>query len=153
MPTAVVGPRLGDDARLYYSATLGGAGVLTAIDCVIDDEIASEKRTADSNVRGDNEIRTLIGKPRHSLSGNFQTRVGTAGVQYLVMKAAYIAGTVLHFAATTGDILDSGQQVFRSEMQISKWTESRPDGDSIKVAFELVPSALSTYASNFAVVP
>lgn len=152
MADAVPGSRLGDDCKLYYSATLGGSGTLTEIDCVIDDEISSERRTADSNARGDAEIKTLVGKPKHSLTGNMQVRVGSPGVAYLAMKAAYFAKTVLHFAATTGDITLVGQQVFRFEGQITKWTESRPDGGQTQVAFEIMPTSASTYASAVSVV-
>jgi hypothetical protein len=152
MPAAVIGPRLGDDAKLYYSATLGGAGALTELDCVIDDEISSERRSAESNVRGDSEVRMVLGKPKHTITANLQVRVGSVGANYLVMKNAYFANTVLAFALCTGDILLSGNQTFRMEGQISKWTETRPDGDTIKVAIEIVPAAIGTvYNSTVAV--
>jgi hypothetical protein len=152
MPAAIIGPRLGDDAKMYYSATLGGAGALTEVDCVIDDEISSERRSAESNVRGDAEVRTILGKLKNSITANLQVRVGSPGVNYLVLKNAYFANTVLHFALCTGDILLSGNQTFRMEGQISKWTESRPDGDTVKVAIEIVPAAIGTvYNSTVAV--
>jgi hypothetical protein len=143
---------MGDDCQLYYSATLGGSGSLTAIDAVIDDEISSERRTADSNARGDSEIKVLVGKPKHSLTGNMQVRVGSPATAYLAMKSAYYSKTVLHFAAATGDITHIGQQVFRFEGEITKWTESRPDGGQVQVAFEIMPTAASTYASSVSVV-
>jgi len=152
MVDANPGARMGDDCKLYYSATLGGSGSLTEVDCSIDDEFASERRTADSNSRGDAEIKTLVGKPKHSLTGNLQTRVGSPATAYLAMKTAYFAKTVLHFAIATGDITHVGQQVYRFEGQITKWTESRPDGGAVQVAVEIMPSAASTYASTVSVV-
>lgn len=69
MPTAADGSVLGDDAKLYFSATLGGSGTLTEVPVVIDDTIGSERRTAESNCRGDSEISEHVGKPKHTISG------------------------------------------------------------------------------------
>ena len=152
MPTAADGSVYGDNCKMYYSATLGGAGALTEIPVVIDDSIASERRTAESNCRGDAEIKTHVGKPKHTISGNMLMKRGTPGTTYLALKTAYMANTVLHWALATGTITDIAEHVFRMEGRLAKFEETRADNDSVKVAFEIQPDPISTYASNWAVV-
>lgn len=152
MPAAADGSVLGDNCQLHYSATLGGAGALTEVPVVIDDSISSERRSAESNCRGDSEIKELLGKPKHSISANLLFKRGTPGATFLTLQNAYVNGTVLHFALTSGAIADTGQHVFRMEGQIKSWNITRGDNDTVKVAIEIVPVASNTYASNWSVV-
>jgi hypothetical protein len=152
MPTAADGSVLGDDAKLYYSATLGGAGTLTEVPVVIDDTIGSERRTAESNCRGDAEVSEHVGKPKHTISGTMLFKRGTPGATYLTLRNAYAAGTLLHFALASGTVADTAQHVFRIEGKFKRWEESRPDNDTIKASFEIARSPDSSYASNWAVV-
>ena len=152
MPNAADGSVLGDDCKMYYSATLGGAGSLTEIPVIIDDTIGSERRKAESNCRGDAEISEHVGKPKHTISFTMLVKRGTPGTTYLAMKTAYMAGTIHHYALATGTITDVGQHVFRLEGQISKWEETRGDNDTVKVSGEITKAAANTYASNWAVV-
>ena len=62
MPAATPGAVYGDDAKLYYSATLGGAGSLTVIECVIEDTINRERRTSEDDNRGADEVKENDGK-------------------------------------------------------------------------------------------
>lgn len=151
MPTAADGSVMGDNCKTYYSATLGGAGTLTEIPVIIDDTISSERRTAESNCRGDAEVKTHVGKPKHSLTGTILMKRGTPGATYLTLKTAYMANTILHFAVATGTVTDSAEHVFRMEGRFSKWEESRAENDSVKVSFEIQPDPVSTYASAWAV--
>lgn len=151
MVAATPGAVYGDDAKLYYSATLGGAGSLTVIDCVIDDTINRERRSSEVVYRGADEVMEHVGKCKTSISGNFMTLVGTPGVAYLVLKAAFQAKTTLHWAASTGDITDVGAQVTRFEGKLKSWTESRPDNGNVQVAFEIVKTPDSSYATTLAV--
>ena len=152
MPTASPGSVLGDDCKLYYSATLGGAGALTEVPVSIDDTISSERRTAESNCRGDAEVSTHVGKPKYSITGSILFKRGTPGATFLTMRAAYAAGTTLHFALASGTVTDVDQHVFRLEGKFSRWEEARADGDTVKVSFEIQRTPDSTYASNWAVV-
>ena len=152
MPAAADGAVLGDNCQLHYSATLGGAGALTEVPVVIDDGVNSERRVAEVNARGDSEITELLGKPKHSISANLLFKRGTPGATFLTLRNAYVAGTVLHFALTSGAIADTGQHVFRLEGRIKSWNETRPDGDTVKVAIEITKAADNSYASNWSVV-
>lgn len=152
MPNAADGSVLGDNCQLHYSATLGGAGALTEVPVVIDDSISSERRSVESNCRGDAEVKELIGKPKHSISANLLFKRGTPGASFLALRDAYVNATVLHFALTSGAIADIGQHVFRLEGQLKSWNETRGDNDTVKVAVEIVPVASNSYASNWSVV-
>jgi hypothetical protein len=152
MPTAADGSVLGDNCQLHYSATLGGSGALTEVPVVIDDAINSERRSAESNCRGDAEITEHVGKPKHSISANLLFKRGTPGATFATLRTAYINGTILHFALTTGAIADVGQSVFRLEGKFKSWNETRPDNDTVKVSVEIVKDAGNTYASNWSIV-
>lgn len=152
MTNAADGSVLGDDCKMYYSATLGGSGSVTEIPVIIDDTISSERRKAESNCRGDSEISEHVGKPKHTISFTMLVKRNTPGTTYTALRTAYMANTVLAYALTTGDITHIGQHVFRLEGQISKWEETRGDNDTVKVSGEITKAASSTYASNWAVV-
>jgi hypothetical protein len=154
MTDAVAGSVLGDDCKLYYSATLGGSGVLTEIPVIIDDTLASERRAVESNCRGDAEIGELIGKPKHTISGTLLVKRDTAGVgaTFSALRDAYVNGTILHFAMATGDITHIGQYVFRLEGRLKRFEQSNPDNDTVKVSFEVTHAGENTYASNFSTV-
>lgn len=151
MTAATPGAVYGDDAKLYYATTLGGAGALTEVDCVIDDSITRERRTSEVVYRGAQEVMEHVGKNKTSIGATLMTLVGTPGVAYLVLKAAYEAKTTLHWAAATSDILLSGCQVCRFEGKIKSWVESRPDNGNVSVAIEIVKSPDSTYNTTLAV--
>lgn len=151
MADATPGSVYGDECKLYYSATLGGAGSLTEVPVVIDDEQASERRGAESNCRGDTEIKEHVGKPKHSLSGTMLLKRTTPGTAYAALKTAYFANTVLAYAVATGDVTINDQHVFRFEGRIKKWSETHPDNDTVKCSFEIMPDPESSYASNHAV--
>lgn len=151
MTDATPGAVYGDDAKLYYSATLGGSGSLTAIDCVIDDTITRERRSSEVVYRGADEVMEHVGKCKTTISGNMMVLVGSPGTTYLAMKAAFQAKTTLHWAAATGDITLVGAQVTRFEGKIKSWTESRPDNGNVQVAFEIVKTPDSTYSTTLAV--
>lgn len=152
MVTAAPGSILGDDCKTYYSATLGGEGSLTEIPTVIDDQLTSERRSAESNCRGDAEVSEHIGKPKNSLTLNLLAKRGSPGTAYLALRTAYAAGTLLHWAFATGTITDVTQQVVEIEAKIKKWEESHPDNDTVKVAIELAKDASSTFATEWTVV-
>jgi hypothetical protein len=152
MPAAADGSVLGDNCQLHYSATLGGSGALTEVPVIIDDAINSERRSAESNCRGDSEITEHVGKPKHSISANLLFKRGTPGATFVTLRNAYVNGTTLHFALTSGAIADTGQHVFRLEGKIKSWNETRPDNDTVKVAIEIAKDASNTYASNWSVV-
>lgn len=151
MTDATPGAVYGDDAKLYYSATLGGAGALTVVDCVIDDTINRERRSSEVVYRGATEVMEHVGKCKTTISGNMMVLVGTPGTTYLVLKAAFQAKTTLHWAASTGDITYVGAQVTRFEGKIKSWTESRPDNGNVQIAFEIVKTPDSTYDTTLAV--
>jgi len=151
MTDATPGAVYGDDAKLYYSATLGGAGSLTVVDCVIDDTINRERRSSEVVYRGATEVMEHVGKCKTTISGNMMVLVGTPGTTYLVLKAAFQAKTTLHWAASTGDITYVGAQVTRFEGKIKSWTESRPDNGNVQIAFEIVKTPDSTYDTTLAV--
>lgn len=153
MPTVLDGSVLGDECKLYFSATLGGAGTLTEVPVVIEDTISSERRSAESNCRGDSEIKEHIGKPKHSISGTMLFKRGTPGASLATLRTAYMANTMLHWASASGTIADEGQHVFRFEGKLKKWEQSNGDNDTVKVAFEIAPDPGSTYASVWAIVP
>jgi hypothetical protein len=152
MPTAAPGSVYGDNCKAYYSATLGDAGTLIEIPVAIDDTISSERRSAESNCRGDAEISEHLGKPKHSISMNLLAKRGTPGTTYVALRTAYFNGTVLHWALATGTITDETNQVVEIEGKIKKWDESHPDNDSVKVSIEITRDASSTFATEFSVV-
>lgn len=152
MPNAADGSVYGDDCKLYYSATLGGSGALTEVPVIISDSINSERRSAESNCRGDAEIKEHIGKPKHSISGQILLKRNTPGATYLTLLTAYEDKTTLHLALATGTITDIGQHVFRCEGQFKSFTQNRGDNETVVIDFEFVPTPDSTYASNWAVV-
>ena len=135
MVDAVAGSILGDDCKLYYSATLGGSGVLTEIPVIIDDTLASERRAVESNCRGDAEIGELIGKPKHTISGTILAKRDTAGVgaTFVALRDAYVNGTILPCAMATGERAHIGQYVFRLEGRLKRFCVTNPDNDTVKV--------------------
>ena len=152
MANAADGSVLGDDCKTYYSATLGGAGALTEIPVIIDDTVSSERRAVESNCRGDAEITEHTGKPKHSISGTLLVKRGSVGATYGTLRDAYVNNTVLHWAFATGDSADIGQYIFRIEGRLKRWEETRPDNDTVKVAFEIAKAADNAYASNWSTV-
>lgn len=152
MANAADGSVLGDDCKTYYSATLGGAGALTEIPVIIDETISSERRAVESNCRGDAEITEHTGKPKHSISGTLLVKRGSVGATYATLRDAYVNNTVLHWAFATGDSADIGQYIFRIEGRLKRWEETRPDNDTVKVAFEIAKAADNAYASNWSTV-
>jgi hypothetical protein len=152
MANAADGSVLGDDCKTYYSATLGGAGALTEIPVIIDETISSERRAVESNCRGDAEITEHTGKPKHSISGTLLVKRGSVGATYGTLRDAYVNNTVLHWAFATGDSADIGQYIFRIEGRLKRWEETRPDNDTVKVAFEIAKAADNAYASNWSTV-
>ncbi len=77
MTTAANGSIHGDQCKVYYSATLGGLGSLTEIPQVIDSSKNTERRSAESNCRGDKEVSEHVGKPKHSMQLNLLAKRGT----------------------------------------------------------------------------
>ena len=152
MANAADGSVLGDDCKTYISATLGGAGALTEIPVIIDETISSERRAVESNCRGDAEITEHTGKPKHSISGTLLVKRGSVGATYGTLRDAYVNNTVLHWAFATGDSADIGQYIFRIEGRLKRWEETRPDNDTVKVAFEVAKAADNAYASNWSTV-
>jgi hypothetical protein len=152
MPAAADGSVYGDDCKFYYSATLGGAGTLTEVPVIISDSVNTENRSAESNCRGDAEIKEHIGKPKHSISGQMLFKRQTPGATYLTLLTAHAAKTTLHFALASGTITDTGQHVFRCEGKFKSFTQNRGDNETVTVDFEIVPTPDSTYASNWSVV-
>ena len=152
MPDAANGSIHGDDCKLYYSATLGGEGSLTEIPQVIDDTLNSERRSAESNCRGDGEVSEHVGKPKNSLTVNLLAKRGSPGTAYLAMRAAYYAKTPHHYAFCTGDITHVGQHVAELQGIIKSWNETHPDNDTVKVACEIVRDPSATFASEVSVV-
>ena len=152
MTNAANGSIHGDECKLYFSATLGGEGSLTEIPQVIDDTLNSERRSAESNCRGDGEVSEHVGKPKNSLTVNLLAKRGTPGVAYLALRAAYYAKTPLHYAFCTGAIADTGQHVAELQGLIKSWNETHPDNDTVKVAVEIVRDPAAAFASEVSVV-
>ncbi len=146
------GSMLGDNCKVYYSATLGGEGAVTEIPQVIDANVESERRSAESNCRGDAEVSEHIGKPKHSHTITLLAKRSTAGTAFLALRAAYMAGTMLHWAFATGVITHVGQLVTEMEARIKKWSETHPDNDTVKVTIELAKDAESAFATEWSVV-
>lgn len=152
MTNAANGSIHGDDCKMYYSATLGGEGALTEIPQVIDSSMNSERRSAESNCRGDAEVSEHVGKPRHTLSLNLLAKRGSPGTAYLALRAAYHAKTPLHYAFCTGDITHIGQHVHEMQGLIKNWNESHPDNDTVKVSAEIVRDPSATFVSEVSVI-
>ena len=151
MADAVPGAVYGDDAKLYYSATLGGAGGLTEVGCVVDDTINRERRSSEVVYRGSVEVMEHVGKCKTTISGTLMVLVGAPGATYLALKAAFQAKTTLHWSAVTGDILLVGAQSTDFEGKIKSWSESRPDNGNVTVSFEIVKTPDSTFNTLLAV--
>lgn len=152
MPAAPDGSVLGDDCKLYYSATLGGAGTLTEIPQVIDVTATSERRSVESNCRGDAEVMEHTGKPKHSFTATLLVKRGSPGTAYAALRAAYMAGTVHHYAISSGTITDTGNYVMRIEGRIKRFEETQPDNDTVKVSMEIAKAADNSYATAWSVV-
>lgn len=152
MTNAADGSILGDNCKVYYSATLGGEGTVTEIPQVIDANVESERRSAESNCRGDAEVSEHIGKPKNSHSITLLAKRGTPATAFLALRAAYMAGTMLHWAFATGVITHVGQLVNEMEARIKKWSETHPDNDTVKVTIELAKDAESSFATEWSVV-
>ncbi len=157
MTDAAPGSVMGDDCKAYYSASLAASngtwsGSLTEIPLTVEDTIAREFRTAESNCRGDAEVSEHVGKIKFAPSGVLLFKRGTPGATYATLKAAALARTPLHFAFATGDITHIGNHVIRLEARFKKWEESRPEGDVIKVSYELARNPDSYYPTTESVV-
>jgi hypothetical protein len=138
---------LGDDFKFYYDILGAEIGTWALADAIIDDADSFERRTAESNCRGDVEIKTAVGKPKFEESGTLLFKKSDTG--YEALRDAAQANTNLGIALYDGLIATSGNEGWFRDMRFSSWAETRPDGDTVKVAFTLVTNADSTYVSNF----
>ena len=138
---------LGDDCKLYYDLAGAEQGSWVEADVVMDDGDDDNRVTAKANCRGFAEIKTHVGKSEYSLSGNLLLVKGSTALEAL--RGAYQANTSLGIAVMDGDIATSGSKGWWRDMKLTKWSESRPEGDVVKVAFELATDAGSSYVSNF----
>ncbi len=138
---------LGDDAVMYYDVAGAEQGSWGEADVVIDDSDTFERRTAESNCRGDAEIKQHVGKPKFEITGNLKFKLNDTN--YEALRDAVHNNTSIGIARMNGDITTSGNGGWWRDMRFSRWSESRPDGDIIKVAFTLVTDASSSYVSVF----
>ena len=156
MVNATPGSVYGDNARLYYSTDVASSGTfsgtLVHADCVIEDTVNDERRQSDVVYRGATDIAVHVGKRKVTISGTMMTLVGTPGAAYVALRAAYLAKTLLHFAAATGDITEVGCQYTRFEGKIISWNESRPDNGNVTVSFEVAKDPGTTYATTSGVI-
>lgn len=156
MVDATPGSVYGDNARLYYSTDVASAGTfsgtLVHAGCVIDDTINDERRQADVVYRGATDIAVHVGKRKVTITGTMMVLVGTPGAQYVALRSAYLNKTLLHFAASTGDITEVGCQYTRFEGKILSWNESRPDNGNVTVSFEIAKDPGTTYATTSGVI-
>ena len=139
--------QLGDDCKLYYDLSGAEAGTWVEADVIIDDGDTFERRVADSNCRGDAEIKQHVGKPKYELSGNLLFKLNDT--EYEALRDAAHANTSIGIAVMNGAIATVGNEGWWRDMKFSQWNETRPDGDTVKIAFTLVTDASSTYVSNF----
>ena len=139
--------QLGEECKMYVDA--GGAedSAWSEVACIIDDSDSLTYREADSVCRGDVEIKTHIGKPKFTTSGNLLFKRNDT--EYEILRDAAQAKTVIGVALMNGTITEVGAEGWWRDMQITQWNESRPDSDTIKVAFTMVTSADSVYVSTF----
>lgn len=152
MPDATPGSVYGDNARLYYSTDVASAGTfsgtLVHAGCTVEDTINDERRRAEVAYRGLADIAEHVGKRKVSITGTMMVLIGSPGAQYVALRSAYLNRTLLHWAASTGDIVDSGCQWTRFEGRIVSWSETRPDNGVVTVSFEVVKDPGTTYATT-----
>jgi len=139
--------QLGDDCKLYYDTSGAEAGSWVEADVIIDDGDTFERRTAESNCRGDAEVKEHVGKPKYNLSGTLLFKFGDT--EFVALQSAAQANTSLGIAVMNGAIATSANKGWWRDMKFSQWNENRPDGDTVKVSFTLVTDADSSYVSNF----
>jgi len=139
--------QLGDDCKLYYDVLGAEVGSWVEADVIIDDGDTFERRTAESNCRGDVEVKVHVGNPKYTLSGTLLFKFGDTEDDALL--AAVQANTNLGIAVMNGNIATSGNEGWWRDMRFSQWNETRPDGDTVKITFTLTTNAASAYVSNF----
>jgi hypothetical protein len=144
MTDVTPGSALGDNAKFYYDTTGAEVTAWTEATVVIDDTDSLEFVTAESNCRGDAEKTMHVGKPSHKVSGTLLFKHGSGdGAKYRALRDAAHAKTVIGVAIMSADITHVGSEGWFRNMQFSKWELQRPDGDTIKVSFELVVAAVA----------
>jgi hypothetical protein len=139
--------QLGDDCYMYVDASGAEGSSWAACGVVIDDNDTLERRTADSNCREDVEIKQHVGKPKFEESGNLLFKRNHT--EYEILRDAARNNTSIGVALMNGIITEIGAEGWWRDMKITRWQESRPDGDTIKVAFTMVTDASSTYVSVY----
>lgn len=139
--------QLGEECKLYYDVAGAEVGSWVEADVIIDDGDTFERRTAESNCRGFTEVKEHVGKPKYTLSGTLLFQFGDT--EFTALQAAAQANTNLGIAVMNGAIATASNKGWWRDMRFSQWNETRPDGDTVKVAFTLVTNASSSYASNF----
>lgn len=139
--------RLGDDMKMYYDLSGAEQGTWVEADVIIDDSDTFERRTAESNCRGDAEIKTHVGKPKYELSGTLLMKA--EDTEYEALRDAAHGNDSIGIATMNGAIATVGSEGWWRDMKFSQWNEQRPDGDTVKISFTLVTDASSTYVSNF----
>lgn len=139
--------QLGDDCKMYVDSAGAEGGSWALVDVIIDDSDTNERVTADSNCRGDVEIKQHVGKPKFEESGNLLFKRNDTN--YEILRDAYLANTTVGIALMNGVITDIGAEGWWRDMKITKWNETRPEGDTIKVAFTMVTAADSAYVSVY----
>lgn len=156
MTDVTPGSVLGDNAKFYYDTSGAEVGSWTEATCIIDDTDSLEFRTAESNCRGDSETTMHVGKPTHKVSGTLLFKHGSGdGAKYRALRDAAQNRTVIGVALMSADITHVGAEGWFRNMQFSKWERQAPDGDTMKVSFELVVAATAAagesarYASNY----
>lgn len=147
MPLADDVSQLGEECKMYVDSAGAEQGSWAAVDAVIDDSDSFTRREADSICRGDAEIKTHVGKPKFTNSGNILFKRNDT--QYEVLRDAAYANTTIGIALMNGVITEVGAEGWWRDMKITQWNETRPDGDTVKVAFSMVTAADSAYVSVF----
>lgn len=139
--------QLGDDCFLYVDVLGAEVGTWAEVDTIIDDSDTFERVTADSNYRGAAEIKQHVGKPKFEESGNLIFKRNDPN--YEALRDAARDNTNLGVAIMNGPITTIGAEGWWRDMKITRWNESRPEGDTIKVAFTMVTNAGSAYVSVY----
>lgn len=140
--------QLGEDCEMSVDVAGAEQGSWVTVGAVIDDSDTFERNTADSICRGDAEVKQHVSsKAKFEESGNLLFKRNDTA--YEALRDAAHANTSIGVALMNGGIAVVGAEGWWRDMKISRWNESRPDGDTIKVAFTMVTDADSAYVSVY----
>lgn len=140
----------GIGAKLYYNSATFGSPTWVALTIVRDVTMNRKASLADVLTRSTRAMRKVPTTYDIFISGSWLADVDDTG--YLVVRTAFLAGTVLDVLCLTGANTNNGEEGWRFEAVVADMTQDQGAQNVMYENFELHPHAESTNVIQTALV-